>query len=877
MRPRRRRSFPARLRVAALALVAAGAASVAVVPPVIGAGESAVRAAASAWDGVFGERAQPVSEGRMIVVLEAPSLAERLAQAETPPTAEDQMRWVAEADASQRLLLARLAERGLNVERVRSFTKTLNGFSAVLDARAAAELGRTEGIAGVYPVRTLYPAALTADVLTGAQFRAGVGRRPEVGLPGYDGSGIRIGLLDGGVALDHPSLAGSVLRGYDLVDRDRVPEAEPKPDESAVVETHGTRMAGLLVGSGGPAGLQGVAPGAQLLPIRILGWERAADGEYALLGHGDDLLAGLERAVDPDGDGDTEDALPIALAAVVEPYASFPDSPESRAVEGAGRLGTLVVAAAGNDGRAGRGFGTVGSPGGAPAALTVGASDSRTEAIESSVRLTVDGDEILAEPLPVLGSLPPGGSLPVAALGGPSLAEPARAGDDIADGSVLADYFDAQGVSRVAGRAALVPGGGPLDERVRNAVAAGATVVLVAGGDAAPGSVDLDETTSVPVVALPPEAGREAFETLTDGGAVSVAFEEARLVPNETAGEVAPFSSGGMAFSGHVKPDVVAPGVGIATTDAGTDADGSARYATATGSSVAAALVAGSAAALLQARPGLTTGELRSLIVGSARQIVLDGEAVPVTVQGTGIVDLPAAAAAELAVEPVTLAFGRAGRDAWRVTQTVRVRNLAARDLEIGFGLSRDRLGGPELSFSAAPSSLSLQAGASGEVTLVASGDGPLEGEAGGAFVVQPEGSRPVRVPWAVGFRDEQPPALLGEVSLSEEEFQASDASPAVLTFLAGGVVVEADGQAIEPVQLLTAELWTAKGRRLGVLARMHDLLPGRYAVGVTGRDGNGRALRPGRYVLRLHAEPPAGDVGAQATVRDVPFRLLPR
>lgn len=876
MRPRRR-SFPARLRVAVLALVAAGAAGVAVVPPVIGAGESAVRAAASAWDGVFGERAQPVAEGRMIVVLEAPSVAERIAQAETPPTAEDQMRWVAEADASQRLLVARLRERGLDVERVRSFTKTLNGFSAVLDARAAAELGRMDGIAGVYPVRTLYPAALTAEALAGAQFRAGAGRRPEPRLAGYDGSGIRIALLDGGVALDHPSLEGRVLRGFDLVDRDRLPEAEAKPDEPAVVETHGTRMAGILVGSGGPAGLEGVAPGAQLLPIRILGWERAADGEYALLGHGDDLLAGLERAVDPNGDGSTEDALPVALAAVVEPYASFPDSPESRAVEGAARLGTLVVAAAGNDGRAGRGFGTVGAPGGAPAALTVGASDSRAEAIESSVRLTVDGDEILAEALPVLGSLPPGGSLPVAALGGPSLAKPARAADDVADGSVLADFFDAQGVSRVAGRAALVPGGGPLDERVRNAAAAGASVVLVAGGDAAAGSVDLDETTAVPVVSLPPEAGREAFETLAEGGAVSVAFDEARLVPNETAGEVAPFSSGGMAFGGHVKPDVVAPGVGIATTDAGTDADGSARYATATGSSVSAALVAGSAAALLQARPGLSAAELRSLVVGSARQIVLDGESVPVTVQGAGIVDPAAAAAAELVVEPVSLAFGRAGRDEWQVKQTVRIRNLATRALELGFGLSRDTSEGPELAFSAVPASLALEAGASGEVTLLASGTGPLEGEAGGAFVVQPEGSRAVRVPWAVSFRGESPPALLTEVRLSEEEFRASDASPAVLTFVAGGVVAEADGQAIEPVQLLTAELWTAKGRRLGVLSRMHDLLPGRYAVGVTGRDGNGKALRPGRYVLRLVAEPPAGDVGAQATVRDVPFRLLPR
>src|SRR5688500_17919491 len=120
-RPRRRRTFPARLRVAGLALVAAGAVAVAVVPPVIGAGESAVRAAAAAWDGVFGQRPQPAAEGRMIVLLEAPSLAERMAEAQTPPSAEDQRRWVAEAEASQRLLVARLAERGLRVDRVRSF------------------------------------------------------------------------------------------------------------------------------------------------------------------------------------------------------------------------------------------------------------------------------------------------------------------------------------------------------------------------------------------------------------------------------------------------------------------------------------------------------------------------------------------------------------------------------------------------------------------------------------------------------------------------------------------------------------------------------------------------------------------------------------
>jgi hypothetical protein len=43
----------------------------------------------------------------MIVVLRSPSLADRMAQAEVAPTSEEQKRWVAEADAAQRLLLSR--------------------------------------------------------------------------------------------------------------------------------------------------------------------------------------------------------------------------------------------------------------------------------------------------------------------------------------------------------------------------------------------------------------------------------------------------------------------------------------------------------------------------------------------------------------------------------------------------------------------------------------------------------------------------------------------------------------------------------------------------------------------------------------------------
>ena len=65
------------------------------------------------------------------------------------------------------------------------------------------------------------------------------------------------------------------------------------------------------------------------------------------------MIAGLERAVDPNGDGDAHDAARIALLGVVEPFASFADSPEAQAVDGALALDMLVVAPAGNDGAAG--------------------------------------------------------------------------------------------------------------------------------------------------------------------------------------------------------------------------------------------------------------------------------------------------------------------------------------------------------------------------------------------------------------------------------------------------------------------------------------------------------------------------------------------
>ena len=187
----------------------------------------------------------------------------------------------------------------------------------------------------------------------------GAAHRPEVTLPGFDGRGVTIALLDTGVDRAQPFLRGRIQDGINVLsDGDFHALAATKPDDATRLERHGTEMAGLLVGDGGPAGLEGVSPGASVLPIRVAGWQQDLAGGWAVYSRTDQLIAGLERAVDPNEDGDAHDAARIALVPLAAPYAAFADGPDARAVEGALDLDTLVVTAAGNDGPGGPAFGS---------------------------------------------------------------------------------------------------------------------------------------------------------------------------------------------------------------------------------------------------------------------------------------------------------------------------------------------------------------------------------------------------------------------------------------------------------------------------------------------------------------------------------------
>ena len=196
-------------------------------------------------------------------------------------------------------------------------------------------------------------------------------------------------MLDTGV--DVKPLKAHADPGYDAVDRDGDPAPGSDPRGTARTETSGTALAGVLA-----AGRGARAADPRRVPARR---RRRRRGDRR---RPTSCSTGLERAVDPNGDGDTSDHVPVALVGVNSPYAGFEDSPEAQAVTAAAGLGTLVVAPAGNEGAAEPGSGTVGSPAAAADALAVGALAGPEPAPRAELK--ADGDTIADAA--VLGGVP---------------------------------------------------------------------------------------------------------------------------------------------------------------------------------------------------------------------------------------------------------------------------------------------------------------------------------------------------------------------------------------------------------------------------------------------------------------------------------------
>ena len=189
------------------------------------------------------------------------------------------------------------------------------------------------------------------------------------GLGGLDGSGIGIAVLDTGIQADHNAISSGKTAANQMVSVSLVSGDSSTND----VYGHGTHVASIAAGTGRiskqSGRYRGIAPGARLINVRVLG----ANGT----GNVSDVIAGIEWCI---AHKNTWNIRVMNLSLGAWTPESFRTDPLCQAAERAVNAGIVVVAAAGNFGKDTKNnkvYGGINSPGIDPMVLTVGAANTK--------------------------------------------------------------------------------------------------------------------------------------------------------------------------------------------------------------------------------------------------------------------------------------------------------------------------------------------------------------------------------------------------------------------------------------------------------------------------------------------------------------------
>lgn len=284
------------------------------------------------------------------------------------------------------------------------------------------------------------------------------------------------------------------------------------------------------------------------------------------------------------------------------------------------------------------------------------------------------------------------------------------------------------------------------DDQVKalnNAADAG-HIIAVAAGNAGPDENTMNSPgTAEKVITVGSSSSDRA---ITDEGLK-------QLDPNR----LSDFSSRGPNPGSALKPDMTAVGDNFYTAQT-TLKDPNVFYTITQGTSFATPTVAGAAATLKAARPGLTSGQYRSLLINSSSQITLaDGKPASIRHQGAGRLDLLAALSQPLAATPTSIKFG-AGGATGDFTRFLNLTNLLDEPLEIELGvLAFDDKRAPTFEGDA---KRTLPAKEGIAITLKFAGD-TLVGEYQGVILVRNNKNATVaRIPYWYGVRSSVPKAI---------------------------------------------------------------------------------------------------------------------
>lgn len=270
----------------------------------------------------------------------------------------------------------------------------VNGFAAELPASAVAPLARVPGVVSVTPDRKVRPAGSASSAMTPTTSPSGAasagvkaaasGKTGTVTVDtgdlsavtqltgartawaaGATGRGVDIAVIDTGVApVEGLDGTGKMLVGPDLSF-----DAPGAPAPGLDAHGHGTFMAGIIAGRdagtspSSPSGFMGVAPDARVVNVKVGAYDGATDVSQ--------VIAALDWVTQHAHDPGLNIRV-INLSFGTDSRQDYRVDPLAQAAEQAWKHGIVVVAAAGNDGRATQ---DLADPAADPHLLAVGGDD----------------------------------------------------------------------------------------------------------------------------------------------------------------------------------------------------------------------------------------------------------------------------------------------------------------------------------------------------------------------------------------------------------------------------------------------------------------------------------------------------------------------
>lgn len=621
-------------------------------------------------------------------------------------------------------------------------TMSIEADLATLSERAPEELARQyPEILKVHRVRVFKMSLDRAAVIhgvTAAWERLGIENA---------GAGVKIGILDSGVQIDHPGFAPGALTapaGYPRVSADdnlpftngkvivarSYPQLWRRRDADGTARDrvgHGTAVAMSAAGtrhqpplSGVSNAIAGMAPAAYIGVYKIFGSPGVNDGATDAA-----ILQAIEDSI-----SDGMDIINLSFGSIL---AGRPEGDVIvRALARAESAGVIAVVAAGNDGP---GAATLASPATAPTALSVGAQENdrifatSLDLPDASRLVTVAGSTT-----PTSGSLS-GLAVSLSPLDSTQLACSPFPANSLTD--------------RIA---VILRGTCTFETKVNNVARAGASGAIVITSEAQPQAIAMAlGTATLPAVMLSFADGAKLLSQLRNSSGVEVTFQfSPQAVPSDSE-RITSFSSKGPFPGIGLKPDLLAVGADVLTAAQSVDPLGDVYsangYLLVDGTSFSSPIVAGAMAVLKGARPGLSPAQYRSLLVHSARP--LNGVS-SLSQSGAGVLRLDSALNAALTVAPLSLDFAQP-------SQTLRLQNWQNQGAT--YNVSIEPLHGS--SPSIASSTVELAASAAAELQLNLETASLPAGTHEGYIVLTPASGPSVRVPYWFGKASPQATEIL--------------------------------------------------------------------------------------------------------------------